>query len=817
MAKTPYQPAEFRPALRIAPLVAGRPYRIIRAAVWLGVLLSSGCAVGAAAGAVVDGVWSVAPLGLAASQWAGGALLGISVLLVLYSFRFFYNHFYFAGLDTLIEGARASTGTVFEVAVILYKHEADVLAGLVASDFGQTWCRRLGVTSEEMAQFLAQPRTALRADAITAAATGQLTLPALTRLVIKLDTSFVSWLQSQGVTVATMNGALEWTYREHLAKKRAARWWSRDNLSQVQGIGRSFAYGFTKTLDRFTKPLGTGVVYAQHTADESLVATYVEQIESALVRDRNANVLLVGPAGVGKLDLLVTVAKRMQSGASLGAVEGTELILLDTEILTAATNDKAAFETTLLKVLSEAAQAGNVVLVIDKIDTVLENARELGVDVVSLLDSYLASPQLHIIATADQQAYHRSLETKAAFTGRFATVYVTPPDKTAILRLITTLASDIEQRSARRFTFAALEQIVESADRHIVSGVMPGKAVQLLTDVAASAPAALVTQADVQALVAETTGIPVGPIGAEERDVLLQLEDVLHQQVVGQDRAIDAISGVMRRSRTDIHDAEKPIGSFLFLGPTGVGKTESAKALARVFFHDEAAMHRLDMSEYSGADALERLIGSSQQAGALTNVLAEQPYAVILLDEFEKASRTVHDLFLQILDEGFYTDAHSGQKVNVRNCIIIATSNAGSAQISEWVAAGESLDDKKDAIVDHLISEQLYRPELINRFDDVVLFSPLTQGEQREIARLMLNELCQRITEKGYQLQVTDELVDTLVAIGYQPEFGARPMRRAIQEVVEEAIAEQIIAGTLQKGDSISLTKEELEWFRGTA
>ena len=392
------------------------------------------------------------------------------------------------------------------------------------------------------------------------------------------------------------------------------------------------------------------------------------------------------------------------------------------------------------------------------------------------------------------------------------------PDLTATIRVLERIALTHEPRYQIFFHYSAVRAIARAADRYIVEGVLPDKAIELLVDVASKAAQSghsEISEAFVYQVVSEQTGIPAGPIAAEERDRLLNLEDQLHQLVVGQDAAITAIARTMRRARSGIQDSEKPIGSFLFLGPTGVGKTETAKALATVFFGGEHELQRLDMSEYSGEAAVAQLIGTAEAPGVLPSMLREHPYCVLLLDEFEKASQPVHDVFLQILDEGRFTDAR-GVRVNARNTIIIATSNAGSQLILRTVQQRKELDHLTGYIIDHIVTEGILRPELINRFDSTIVFEPLDIEAQTEVASLMLRQLYARIRDRGYELRVADALLDVLVQQGYDPEYGARPMRRILQDVIEEKVAQRIISGRLQKGDTITLTTadftpEELE------
>ena len=299
-----------------------------------------------------------------------------------------------------------------------------------------------------------------------------------------------------------------------------------------------------------------------------------------------------------------------------------------------------------------------------------------------------------------------------------------------------------------------------------------------------------------------------------EKENLLNLEAVLHQKVIGQNNAINSIAKTMRRARAGIQASDRPIGSFLFLGPTGVGKTETAKALAEVFFKDESAINRIDMSEYSDEDALVRLLGDNDRSGDLSNLLQEHPYCVLLLDEFEKASENVHDLFLQILDEGVFTDGRS-TKVNLRNAIIIATSNAAGALIMKTVQSRKSVSVLNAEIINHIIESGIFKPELINRFDSTIIFEPLMEHELASVAQLLLNDLTTRIHERGFILKVSVRLLQAMIEKGYNPEFGARPMRRLLQDLIEEKVAQKIIAGSIPKGGTIELgiddfTNEEL-------
>ena len=799
----------YTPATMLAPLVAGWGGQALRVVTGGGLLaglagiLYTSAPVYFASGHLI----SSAP---AIRLYAGLALWSLVGYTSLYLGRYFFQSYYFSGLDTVLSGERATSGVVYEVAAIVLSAPQDVTAGFIHSPFGTQVLARVGVTeSEVQEEFLATARTPIVTSAAPLPET-QVTLVRLLQLILDQDHEFVSWLQGKGVHVEHMQGAAVWTYREHIEKKRRQRWWSKDQLRKRTGIGRDFIYGVAYTLDMYSKPLSLATVYHDRATKSILHPELVERVEQQLVQADSGNVLLVGEAGVGKLDIVAIVAERLASGEALGAVLAPQVRLLDTERLLTAAGDKVVFERTFMKLLYEAAAAGNTVMVIDDLPAFIAGAARYGVAVDTLLDEYLTKTTLRVIATSTPAAYHEFLETNGQLLRGFQVETVTTPDVRATQRILETLATTYFTTHGIRCTYQALAQIATAADRYVVNGVMPDKAIHLFDEVMiASGRDEVITVADVDRYVSDSTGIPIGPLDHSERSLLLRLEEVLHERIVGQDAAVRAISSVMRRARADIQASDKPLGSFLFMGPTGVGKTETAKALAAIFFDREENMHRFDMSEYSGNDAVASLIGTATSTGSLPAALREQPYAVVLLDEFEKATVAVHDVFLQILDEGQFTDGR-GQRINARNTIIVATSNAGSEKLLEWLDTDRDLEAQKQELIEYVMAAGVYKPELVNRFDEVVLFAPLTESEQRQIAKQLLEELAVRTKQKGYTLSVTDELVTAVAARGYDTEFGARSMRRAIQTLVEDAIAKRVIAGTLQSGDTITFTPEEL-------
>jgi ATP-dependent Clp protease ATP-binding subunit ClpA len=724
----------------------------------------------------------------------------------------YHNSYYFRGLNSLIGlDEEDISGATYDVAAATLKYQHDVTFAFCVSNFGSQALLRSGLSTEQIDTFLRGTRQKITAAMVVLPEKELFSLIGLGKYLLTHDPEFKALFANAGVTEAIFLGALRWVVGAYHQEKRQERWWSKDNLSRTTGIGREWAYGTAYLLERFSRDIRTSAVFSTLNKDSTFATEKVRDIESALARSKDANVLLIGEAGVGTIDLVMAVAERMRTGKSIDAISGKQIIVLDTNRLFAVNKDKQALELTLLELLDEATVAGNYIIVIENLSTFIREGEAMGVFIPELLDEYLALPQLQFIATETPGAYHTHLETLGAFARRFVEILIDSPDLHATTRVLQGIALRLETKHQVFFTYAGLHAITTAADRYIVEGVMPNKAIELLIDVATKAQqtsTVIISEDFVYQTVSEKTGVPAGPIRDQERDLLLHLEDRLHQQVIGQQQALNAIARTMRRARAGIQATDKPIGSFLFLGPTGVGKTETAKALAKIFFGGEDKMQRLDMSEYSGEDALTRLIGDGEGAGTLPSILREHPYCVILLDEFEKATRTVHDLFLQILDEGVFTDAR-GMKVNARNTIIIATSNAGSQLILRTVQQRKELATLTQEIIDHIVREGIYRPELINRFDSTIVFEPLTLGEQTEVASLLLGGLYTRVKERGYEIDISDDLLTVLVEKGYSPEYGARPMQRVLQNMIEEKIAQKIIAGAVKRGDKIPLTRAD--------
>ncbi len=722
----------------------------------------------------------------------------------------FFTSFYFKDNDTVLPEMGMHPPVLrYEVAAVVTAGAEEPVVDFFMSRYGSATMLRLGVGSKEVIAFLKDRKPPAGTFEIPPLEE-PIALNDFAQGLLHYDEGLQHFLSSHRIEVTDFVGAAGWVSRIEGDYKGYLRWWSKDALGRIPGVGKDWGYGEIVLLSRYARPItlhpafsaaGTGA-FGKHEAEE---------IERILSRGRESNVLLVGEEGVPKLAPLARLSRKISAGTVLPPLEHKQIFIFDGAPFVSAMKEKALFETEFTRLLSEAAHAGNIIFVFDNFEKCVESAKALNSDVLALLDPFLTSRNIQIVAIVELGAFHQVFEPNAKIRERFERVLITEAGVQGSIPILEEEALRAEARAGVLFTYPSLRAVAESAERYFFEGVMPDKAIDLLFELVPKIKTAgkrVVLREDVLELVSQKTGIAVSEAKGEERTKLLKLEEILHERIVGQDEAVKAISGALRRARSGISSENRPIGSFLFLGPTGVGKTETTKALAQAFFGDEKTIVRLDMSEFQSEDALSRLIGTfeSGKAGVLASLLREHPYGVLLLDEFEKTNREVHDLFLQILDEGFFTDV-SGKRVNARNLLIIATSNAGSDLI--WKTAQEGKVLNKDIVITEIITRAIFKPELLNRFDGVVLFHPLGQEHLRVIARLQLQKLGKRLKEKGLELLITEPLIDYLVSAGQDPKFGARPMNRAIQEKVEQVIAEKMLRGEIEAGSKVEFSASD--------
>ena len=610
----------------------------------------------------------------------------------------------------------------------------------------------------------------------------------------------------------------------------------------------------------------------------------IQRVIQILSRRTKNNPVLIGEPGVGKTAIAEGLAERIASGDVPEELLDKKILSLDLSGMVAGTKYRGEFEERIKNTLAEVKKAGNVILFIDELHTIVgAGSAESAVDAANILKPALGRGEIRVIGATTLNEYRKYIEKDAALERRFQPVTVGEPTPEATLEILKGLRDKYEAHHKLTITDEALEAAVQLSKRYIGDRFLPDKAIDLMDEAAsqvrmtaeASSPdlkaleekiAALhrekseavtaqdfekaaqlrdiekdyqeqveierdnwrkqmaqnrgsVTADDVAKVVAGWTGIPVTRLTEDESMRLLKLEEKLHQRVVGQDEAVNAVAKAIRRSRVGLKDPKRPIGSFLFLGPTGVGKTELCKTLAEAMFGDENAMVRIDMSEYMEKHTVSRLVGSPpgyvghEEGGQLTEKVRRKPYSVVLFDEIEKAHEDVWNILLQILEDGIVTDSQ-GRKVDFKNTIIVMTSNVGAKNITADAARlgfdGGDKDEKEteevrfDRIRDAVMADlkRTFRPEFLNRIDEIIVFRQLTEDNIRQIARRMLDVTGARMAQQGITLAADDDAVAELARDGFDPQYGARPLRRAIQSMVEDAVAEKMLEGELKSGDT---------------
>ncbi|WP_375468510.1 ATP-dependent Clp protease ATP-binding subunit [uncultured Nostoc sp.] len=645
----------------------------------------------------------------------------------------------------------------------------------------------------------------------------------------------------------------------------------------------------TPTLDEFGSNL------TQMAIDNKLDpvvgrAKEIERVIQILGRRTKNNPVLIGEPGVGKTAIAEGLASRIATKDIPDILEDKRVVTLDIGLLVAGTKYRGEFEERLKKIMDEIRSAGNVILVIDEVHTLIgAGAAEGAIDAANILKPALARGELQCIGATTLDEYRKHIERDAALERRFQPVMVGEPTVDETIEILYGLRERYEQHHKLKISDEALVAAAKLSDRYISDRYLPDKAIDLVDEAGSRVrlinsqlpPAAkeldkelrqilkekddavrsqdfdkagelrdremeikaeiraiaqsktnatgtegeepVVTEEDIAHIVASWTGVPVNKLTESESEKLLHMEDTLHQRLIGQDEAVRAVSRAIRRARVGLKNPNRPIASFVFSGPTGVGKTELAKSLAAYFFGSEEAMIRLDMSEYMERHTVSKLIGSPpgyvgyNEGGQLTEAVRRRPYTVVLFDEIEKAHPDVFNMLLQILEDGRLTDA-KGRTVDFKNTLLILTSNIGSKVIEKggsgigFEFSGEDASESTYNRIRSLVNEELkqyFRPEFLNRLDEIIVFRQLSKPEVTQIAEIMLKEVFGRLTEKGITLEVTDRFKDRLITEGYSPSYGARPLRRAIMRLLEDSLAEEILSGRIKDGDTALVDVDE--------
>jgi len=608
---------------------------------------------------------------------------------------------------------------------------------------------------------------------------------------------------------------LTWWYeslRDEIEREK--KFWEWENLIKRGSLGKDWAAGYTVTLDKFSVDLSE---MAKLRRFPLIIGHQKElsQMEIILSRSEINNVLLVGEPGTGRNTIVFALAEKSVLGQLRPELNYKRVVKLDISGIAAQAQDIEETEFILDKIFQEVIRAGNVILVIDDFHNYLGRGgvRAGTIDISGVISKYLHLPQFQIIAITTYAGLHKYIEQNPSILSLFEKVEVSELSEKETLRIIERIVLVLEKKYKVFVSYQAIRDIISFCAKYIQDIPFPKKAIDMLDEImiyTSSLKEKVVLPSHVAKVFTDKTEIPVGEIESKEREKLLKLEELIHKRIIDQEEAVEEISDALRRARTEITTRKGPMGSFLFLGPTGVGKTETAKALAEIYFGSEEKMIRLDMSEFQSVSDIERLIGSPGQEGLLTTQVKENPFSLVLLDEFEKAHPNILNLFLQVLDEGHLTDG-LGRKVNFQNTIIIATSNAGYTIILEAIKEKLPFSQIKDKLLDFIFEKGIFRPELINRFDAVVIFRPLTKDHLLKIAELLLSKSKENLAKKDIEFVITPQLKEKIVELGYDPTFGAREMRRVIQDKVENVLAEALLRGQIKRGDRVAIDAQEFK------
>ncbi len=572
----------------------------------------------------------------------------------------------------------------------------------------------------------------------------------------------------------------------------------------------------TRILDQYSRDL---TLLAASGSFDPVIGRDEEIRRSVQILSRRSknNPVLIGEPGVGKTAVAEGIAAYIAGSDAPESMAGKRLVALDLPALLAGTKYRGDFEERVKAVLKDVKKAGDVILFIDEMHTMIgAGSAEGAIDAANILKPALGRGEVQIIGATTPEEYRRHIEKDAALERRFQPVKIAEPSRSDSLKMLGAVRQSLEKHHGVKISDAALTAAVDLSARYINDRFLPDKAIDLADEAAAHirvSGGGLVTAEDIAGIVSMWTGIPVANLSADETKRLCNMESILHRRVIGQNEAVTAVSRAIRRGRVGLSDPDRPIGSFLFLGPTGVGKTELCRALAEAVFGESDAMIRLDMSEYMEKHAVSKLIGSPpgyvgyEDGGQLTERVRRKPWSVVLFDEIEKAHEDVWGILLQIMDDGRLTDS-AGRVVSFRNTIIVMTSNVGAKSISDGrPRMGFTPDGGDEAqLMRARINEELrrtFKPEFLNRIDETIVFRRLSRAEIRSIAERMLLTVAERFKALGMTLSVPDQVVDFLAERGYDEKYGARPLRRAIRSMIEDKAAELMLTDSLGRGDTV--------------
>lgn len=625
--------------------------------------------------------------------------------------------------------------------------------------------------------------------------------------IILLHPSKEGILANVHITTDDLIAGFDWYYNIDKLIEEA------NKPKKTGGLARDWAFGYIPTLSMF----GTNISDVGHqmmiSTDFPSRSEIVDKMMDILSSNGTQNVALIGGHGSGKTAIVQSFADRLLDGNNKVPqnLKYHQVYVLDASKLISAASSRSNLETLIRRILIEANRAKNIILCLDNAQVFFEESAGT-IDISNSIEQILETGAVRLILTMDEQKFLKISQNKPSLTNSLNRIKVAPTNFDDTMRILEDDIISIEYKRNITYTYQALKRSYDLASRYIYDIVMPGQASKLLKEAANYAVNQVVSEESIIKTVESTMNVKVGNASSvEEKEKLLHLEELIHQRMINQTKAVSAVANAIRRARSGVRNQNRPIGTFLFLGPTGVGKTELAKALSEIYFNGENNLIRIDLNEYVMAEDVNRLIASgAENPNSLTAQVMKKPFSVILLDEIEKAHPNVLTTLLQLLDEGILRDFNN-REISFRDSIVIATSNAMADRIREYIERGYNLDQFEDKFVSELISNGDFKTEFLNRFDEIVIFRPLNQGELRQVIDLILKGVNKTLAPQHLSIEVDDDAKDFLVEKGYDPRLGARPMRRIVQKSVENIIAKKMLANEAAPGSTLRITLEEVE------
>ncbi len=628
---------------------------------------------------------------------------------------------------------------------------------------------------------------------------------------LKIIPEIEDLLMSFGLELEDVEETIFWIVDERERLAGVFLWQEDYDIERLGGYGRGMTGRVTPALDSistdFTELAKKGLIRGIIAHQEE-----IKEIANLLSGSKKVNVMIIGQPGSGKTSIVKGIAKSIIEGTEYEKIANKRIVSIEAGSLVAGAKNSGDIAERFKRVMDEVIKSGDIILFFDEIHNLVSGVGGDEVDissVYSILDPYLSTGRIQVLAATNRKNYRKHIEPNGAFARLFHVVDIEPSSPDETRKILMHLTFDIERFEDVIVTYPAIKKVIHLSSKLMLERVFPDKAVDILNRCVTivSREGKVVTAEKVAEVISEMTHVPVTTLDEEESEKLLNIEEEMKKRIIGQDQAVREVSNALKRARTGIRDESKPIASFLFVGTTGVGKTETAKTLSRVYFGAESKMIRLDMSEYQQPDSVKKLIGNSDGStkGILTEAVRANPFSVILLDEIEKASPQVLLTFLQVLDDGRLTDSE-GVTVSFANTIIIATSNVGTREIQLVSKRNGTFSEMEEAVMKKV--REHFAPEFLNRYSGIVVFNSLSKDNVKNIARILLKRVEKVGDEKNIKLKFTEDLLDELVERGYNEEWGARPLARVIEDKVETYLAEKLLSKEIKRGDTVELGAE---------